>query len=82
MNPITHLHTHLSNIGEKRTNIERPSGTTSAQGGDLEYRDNNKNYFYNFLILTRTADYPTEVMRIKYTKWKRYIFKLEKIINN
>jgi RHS repeat-associated protein len=69
-NTITDFHTHPSNIGVSRTDVERPSGTT-GQGGDLSFRDNNRRYFYNFLILTRTATYPPKVQRIDYTNWKR-----------
>jgi len=72
----------LTNIGKSRTNIERPSGT-AGQGGDLYFRDNNimpknpqnrindRRYFYDFLILTRTATYPTKVKKIPYTNWKK-----------
>lgn len=70
MNTTTHFHTHPSNIGISRTDVERPSGTTGT-GGDLDFRDNNRSNFHNFLILTRTATYPTEVLRIPYTNWKR-----------
>lgn len=69
-NTITSFHTHPSNIGVSRTDVERPSGTT-GQGGDLSFRDNQKSHFYNFLILTRTATYPNKVQRIPYTNWKR-----------
>lgn len=69
-NTITDFHTHPSNIGVSRTDVERPSGTT-GQGGDLAHRDSQRSYFYNFLILTRTATYPSKVQRINYTNWKK-----------
>jgi hypothetical protein len=50
--------------------VERPSGTTGT-GGDLDFRDNNLSHFYNFLILTRTATYPSRVMKIDYTNWRK-----------
>ena len=69
-NTITSFHTHPTNIGASRRDIERPSGTT-GQGGDLSFRKNNASFFYNFLILTRTDTYPKKVQRIPYTNWKR-----------
>jgi len=70
LNTITSFHTHPSNIGVSRNDVERPSGTTGP-GGDLTFRDNNKRYFHNFLILTRTANYPYILQRINYSNWKR-----------
>jgi RHS repeat-associated protein len=70
MRTTTHFHTHLTNIGKSRLDIERPSGI-AGPGGDLKFRDNQKKYFYNFLILTRTATYPTEVQKIPYTNWQK-----------
>jgi hypothetical protein len=69
-NTTTAFHTHPSNLGISRTDVERPSGTTGA-GGDLGFRDNNRSYFQNFLILTRTAIYPSSVQKIPYTNWTR-----------
>ena len=71
LNTITAFHTHPSNLpGVSRTDVERPSGT-AGRGGDLAYRRNQASYFYNFLILTRTATYPKRVQRIDYTNWKK-----------
>jgi|GEM_PF-2325274 len=63
-NTITHFHTHPSNLGISRTDVERPSYA------DLKFRDNNMKYFYNFLILTRSANYPYKVQSILYNNWK------------
>jgi len=68
MNTITDFHTHPSNLGIPRLDVERPSGTTDGRG-DIGFRNNNQNFFMNFLILTRTTTYPSEVQRIDYTKW-------------
>lgn len=69
-NTITSFHTHLSNLaGVSRSDVERPSGTTGS-GGDLDFRDKYRSQFYNLLILTRTAIYPSQVQKIPYTNWK------------
>jgi RHS repeat-associated protein len=65
LNLTTDFHTHPSNLGISRTDVERPSGD------DLNFRDNNKSFFTKFLILTRTATYPTEVQRIDYTNYTK-----------
>jgi RHS repeat-associated protein len=65
MNLTTDFHTHPSNLGISRTDVERPSDA------DLKFRDNNKKNFYNFIILTRTATYPYNVQRIPYTNWRK-----------
>jgi RHS repeat-associated protein len=67
-NTITDFHTHPTNVGVSRPNVDRPSGTNGL-GGDLAHRDSQKSYFYNFLILTRTATYPYNLQRIDYTNW-------------
>ena len=69
-NTITSFHTHPSNVGASRTDVERPSGVHDG-GGDLRFRDNQRSYFYNFLILTRTANYPYRAQRTNYTNWRR-----------
>jgi len=69
-NTITDFHTHPSNLNIDRADVERPSGTTGT-GGDLSYRDGQRSFFYNFIILTRTANYPKKVQKIDYTNWKK-----------
>ena len=69
-NTITDFHTHPSNLNIDRADVERPSGTTGT-GGDLSYRDGQRSFFYYFLILTRTANYPKKVQKIDYTNWKK-----------
>ncbi|MEL6629258.1 MAG: hypothetical protein AAFQ92_27315, partial [Bacteroidota bacterium] len=65
---ITHFHTHPTNVGASRLDIERPSGTVGS-GGDLAARDRSKDLYYHFLILTRTNSSPSKAMRIDYTNW-------------
>lgn len=58
----TDFHTHPT-VGYSRDSIETPSGS------DLRTRDNFRNDFYKFIILTRQPNYPYDVQKIDYTKY-------------
>ena len=60
LNVITRYHTHPTNTGKPRRDIERPSK------GDDRTKEQSKGQFHNFLILTRSEGYPTRVLRIYY----------------
>jgi len=59
-NTITHFHTHPSSRSRSRTAIENPSGP------DKKHKKDNVEYYNNFLILTRSANYPYKAQKIKY----------------
>jgi len=59
MNLNTHFHTHPTQ-GYNRNDIE------SAGISDKKFRDHNRSFFENFLILTREARYPYDVQTILY----------------